>query len=165
MVAKDETKWEYVEFSSESRGKLQAQNVLTESSGLTRYANRMLDSPLRAFELFVDYAMLTHVQQCTEAEAHRVKKSNEWKLPLSELKAFIFLLYVRGALCGRTDRSLSFVIKIGEYLFLQKPWVEIAFIFHIYLRTIHEKAMYRYVLDGESALAWKLSFSGHLSST
>ena len=92
LVAKDGTKWEYIEFSSESRGKLQAQNVLTKSSGLTRYANRMLDSPLSAFELFIDNAMLTHVQQCTEAEAHRVKKSAKWKPPLSELKAFISLL-------------------------------------------------------------------------
>ena len=74
LVAKDRTKCDYIEFSSESRGKLQAQNVLTDSSGLTRYANRMLDSPLSAIELLVDNAMLTHVQQCTEAEAHRVKK-------------------------------------------------------------------------------------------
>ena len=35
LVAKDGTKWEYIEFSSESRGKLEAQNVLTEGSGLT----------------------------------------------------------------------------------------------------------------------------------
>ena len=34
-----------------------------------------------------------------------------------------------------------------------------------YLSSIHEKAMYRYVLDGESALAWELLFPGHLSST
>ena len=34
-----------------------------------------------------------------------------------------------------------------------------------YLFSIHEKAMYRYVLDGKSALAWELSFPGHLSST
>ena len=82
--------------------------MLTESSGLTRYANRMLDSPLSAIELFVDNAMLTHVQQCTEAEAHGVKKSDEWKLPLSELKAFISLLCVRGALCGKNRPILEF---------------------------------------------------------
>ena len=68
----------------------------------------MLDSPLSAFELFIDNAMLTHVQQCTEAEAHRVKKSDEMKLPLSELKAFISLLYVRGALCGKNLPILEF---------------------------------------------------------
>ena len=82
--------------------------MLTESSGLTRYANRMLDSPLSVFELFVDNAMLTHVQQCTEAEAHRVKKSDEWKLPLRELKVFISLLYVGGALCGKNRPILEF---------------------------------------------------------
>ena len=31
LVAKDRTKWEYIKFSSESEGRLQAQNVLTES--------------------------------------------------------------------------------------------------------------------------------------
>ena len=117
FVAKDGTKWKYIEFSSESRGKLQAQNVLTESSGLTRYANRMLDSPLSAFELFVGNAMLTHVQQCTEAEAHRVKKNDETKLPLSELKAFIFLLYVRGALCEKNRPILEFWNKNWGVLF------------------------------------------------
>ncbi|CAK8680873.1 unnamed protein product [Clavelina lepadiformis] len=54
LVAKDGTKWEYIEFSSGSR-----------------------DGPLSAFELLVNNAMLIHVQQCTEAEAHRVKNSDE----------------------------------------------------------------------------------------
>ena len=34
-----------------------------------------------------------------------------------------------------------------------------------YLSSIHEKAMYRYVLDGKFALAWELLFPGHLSFT
>ena len=33
LIAKDETKWEYIKFSSELKGKLQASNVLTESEG------------------------------------------------------------------------------------------------------------------------------------
>ena len=127
LVAKDGTKWEYIEYFSDSRGKLQAQNVLTESSGLTRYANRMLDSSLSAFELFVDNAMLTHVQQFTEAEAHRVKKSDEWKLPLSELKAFISLLYVQGALRGKNRPILEFWDKNWGVPFFPETWVEIAF--------------------------------------
>ena len=65
LVARDGTKWEYIELSSEFRGRLQLQNMLTESASLTRYANRMLDGPLSAFELLVDNSMLTHVQQCT----------------------------------------------------------------------------------------------------
>ena len=63
---------------------------------LTRYAHFMSDGQLSAFELLVDILMLTYVQQCTEAKAHRVKKSDKWKLPLIEVKAFIFFLYVRG---------------------------------------------------------------------
>ena len=108
LVAKDRTKWKYIKFSSEWRGRLQTQNMLTESRGLTRYANRMLDNPLGAFELLVDNAVLTHVQQCTEAEAYRVKNSDEWKLPLSELKAFISLLFVGGALCGKNRPIFEF---------------------------------------------------------
>ena len=35
LVGKDGTKWEYSKFSLESRGRVQAQNVLTESQNLT----------------------------------------------------------------------------------------------------------------------------------
>ena len=98
----------YIEFFSELRSKPQTQNVLTENEGLTRYADRMLDGPLSAFELLVDNSMLAHVQQCTEDKAHRVKKSDEWKLPLSELKAFTSLLYGRGTLCGKDRPILEF---------------------------------------------------------
>ena len=38
------------------------------------------------------------------------------------------------------------------------------FFFLPYLSSIHKKAIYRCVLDGESALAWDLPFPGHLSS-
>ena len=44
---------------------------------LTRYDNRILDGPLSALELLVENLMLTHVQQCTKAEAHKVKNNNE----------------------------------------------------------------------------------------
>ena len=61
--------------------------------------------------------MLTHVQQCTKAEAHRVKNSDEWKLSLSKLKAFISLLYVRGALCEKNRPILKFWDKIWRVSF------------------------------------------------
>ena len=63
-------------FSSESRGRAEAQNVLTESEGLTRYTNHMIDGPLSSFELLFTNNMLLHIQQCTEAEAHGVNNSN-----------------------------------------------------------------------------------------
>ena len=68
----------------------------------------MLDGLLCAFELLVDNSMPTRIEQCAEAAAHRVKNSDEWRLPLSELKAFISLLYVREALCGKNRPILEF---------------------------------------------------------
>ena len=68
----------------------------------------MLDGPLSAFKLLVNNSILTHIQQCTEAKAHRVKNSNERKVPLSERKAFISLLYVRGVLCGKNQPIFEF---------------------------------------------------------
>ena len=103
----------YIEFSSESKGRLQAQNMLTESEGSA------LDGPLSAFELLVDNSMLTHVQQFIEAEAHRVKNSDEWKLSPSELKAFISLLYVRGALCRKNRPIFEFWDKNWKCLFFR----------------------------------------------
>ena len=51
-------------------------------------------------------------------------------------------------------------------IYFAEPESERYFFFYLpYLSSIHEKAMFRYVLDGESALAWKLTFPGHLSST
>ena len=76
LVAEDGKKWDYIKISSELRGRLQAQNVLTENKSLTQYANRMLDGPLSTSELLIDNSMFTHVQQCREVEAHRVKNSN-----------------------------------------------------------------------------------------
>ena len=86
-----------------------------------------LDGPLSAFELLVDNSMFTHVQQRSEAEVHRVRNSDEWKLSLSKLKAFISLLYVRGALCGKNRPIFEFWDKNWGIPFFQKLWVKIAF--------------------------------------
>ena len=68
-VSKDGTKWECIEFFSKLKGRLQAQNVITESKGLTRHSNCMLKGLLSAFELLVDNSMLTNVQQCTKLKS------------------------------------------------------------------------------------------------
>ena len=38
-------------------------------------------------------------------------------------------------------------------------------LFAIFILHSRESELYRYVLDGKSALAWELPFPGHLSST
>ena len=55
--------------------------------------------------------------------------------------------------------------NINQNLVLSKNTHSYNFFYLPYLSSIHEKAMYRRVLDGKSALAWELPFPGHLSST
>lgn len=47
-------------------------------------------------------------KDCTVSEARRVLEDNTWELNLAELKAFIALLYVRGAIGGRTLELSNF---------------------------------------------------------
>ena len=107
-TARDGTKWEFMEFGEEALGRRGAQNIVTEQSGLSRFAFRMVDSPAGAFQVIFDNYMLKHIQQCTNVEARRVLGNEEWELSLCELKAFIALLYVRGAYGGRNFPLYNF---------------------------------------------------------
>ena len=61
--------------------------------------------------------------------------------------------------------KVIFEICREVYPILLEPFTYTFFFYFAYLSSIHEKAMYRYVLDGMSALAWELPFPGHLSFT
>ena len=57
------------------------------------------------------------------------------------------------------NRPPTWKTRLPRYLFV---------LFAIFILHSRESELYRYVLDGKSALAWKLPFSrfmGHLSST
>ena len=41
--------------------------------------------------------MLLHMQRCTEEEAQRVLQTDDWRMSLHELDAFLVLVYARGA--------------------------------------------------------------------
>ena len=71
--------------------------------------------------------MVTLVQQCTESEPHRMKNSDEWKLPLSGLKTFISSLYVRRALCEKNRPILEFWDKNCGVPFFPETMNKIAF--------------------------------------
>ena len=119
-TARDGTKWKFMEFGVEARGKRAAQNVLTEQSGLSRFALRMADSPVGAFQVLFDNHMLKHIQQCTNVEARRVLGNEEWEVSLCELKAFIALLYVRGAYGGKNFPLYNFWNKEWGVSFFQQ---------------------------------------------
>lgn len=53
--------------------------------------------------------MLEHIRECTVAEARRAGEERaNWDVSPAELKAFIALLYVRGAYCGKNIDIESF---------------------------------------------------------
>ena len=52
-TARDSTKWKFMEFGAEARGRRAAQNVVTEQSGLSRFILRMADSFVGAFQVIL----------------------------------------------------------------------------------------------------------------
>ncbi|XP_049906787.1 uncharacterized protein LOC126394167 [Epinephelus moara] len=93
---RDGTPWRSIQPGGHS-GRQQSQNVLTETTGPTAHAKRNIEDALSAFTCLLDRNMLRHIQDCTVAEAHRMEEDSSWDLSIAELKAFIALLYVRGA--------------------------------------------------------------------
>ena len=41
--------------------------------------------------------MLPHIQRCTEEEARRVLQTDNWRVSLHKLDAFLAIVYARGA--------------------------------------------------------------------
>ena len=76
-TAGDGTEWKFIEFGVEARESRTTQNVLTKLSGLSRFALKMADSPVGAFQVIVDDYMLKHIQQCTNIQAQRVLGNEE----------------------------------------------------------------------------------------
>lgn len=93
---KDGTVWTILQ-STERPGRRQSQNVLTEAAGPTAHAKRNIEDALTAFLCLFDDGMLKHIRDCTVAEAHQHRGDSSWDLTVAELKAFIALLYIRGA--------------------------------------------------------------------
>ena len=77
-----------------------------------------------------------------------------FKVPLNTELEFI---------CSRNVGSKSHANSINLFLFIY-----LFYLFAIFILHARESELYRYTLDGKSALAWELPFSrfmGHLSST
>ena len=54
-------------------------------------------SPASAWRLLIDDFILKHIAKCTITEAHRQLQDETFALTIEELKAFIAVMYVRGA--------------------------------------------------------------------
>ncbi|KAK1904895.1 30S ribosomal protein S5 [Dissostichus eleginoides] len=107
-IGKDGTVWTVMEPCG-GTGRRQIQNILTESAGPTLHARGNITDKLTAFMCLCDSEMLEEIRDCTIAEARRENGDRAtWDVSIMERKAFIALLYVRGAYCGKNIEMESF---------------------------------------------------------
>ncbi|KAK1881197.1 Protein piccolo [Dissostichus eleginoides] len=110
-IGKDGTVWTVMEPCG-GTGRWQIQNILTESAGPTQHTRHNITDKLTAFMCLCDSVMLEEIRDCTIAEARRDNGDRAtWDVSIMELKAFIALLYVRGAYCGKNIEMESFWSK------------------------------------------------------
>ncbi|XP_073510840.1 uncharacterized protein [Phyllobates terribilis] len=107
LVSADGIQWKPVEIGEHLPGRRDSQNILREAPGPTGYARRniIIDSPLSAWRLFFDSYILTHIKNCTLAEACR-NNNLQFTLSDEELDAFIAIFYARG-ISGTNRHSIS----------------------------------------------------------
>ena len=71
-IANDGTKWVFINFCSEERGRRATSNVLTEQSILSRWSRQVSHSASGTFELLLDNYIVFLIQNCTMVEAQKV---------------------------------------------------------------------------------------------
>lgn len=99
VAAPDQTQWQVVETNISSSGRRGEQNVLKVIPGPSPHAKRFIVGGIvsTTWRLLIDDGTLKHIRKCTEMEARRVLQTDEWNLSISELDAFLGVLYLRGA--------------------------------------------------------------------
>ncbi|XP_076837403.1 uncharacterized protein LOC143483243 [Brachyhypopomus gauderio] len=94
--AKDGTAWEKTDVVR-SLGHGSTTFTFSETAGPTEHAKRRITSRLQSFLCLIDIEMLRTITHCTVHEAHRADQS--WNLSVSELMAFIAVLFLQAILC------------------------------------------------------------------
>ena len=100
VFAKDGTKWERIA-PGRGAGRQPAHNVLLEAGGPTAHAKRNIHDKVSAFMCICDRVMLENIRMHTVEEARREGNDESWDLSLPELKAFLAIIYMRGAIGGK----------------------------------------------------------------
>lgn len=120
-ISADETEWTRIELglsnTSKRVGRAPAHSIIKVFPGPTPFAKRKIIDKVSAFEAMIDEETLQHIQHCTETEARLRSENKKWSMPMNELKAFIGVLYARGAL-GLKNMSVAniFSTKYGSEL-------------------------------------------------
>ncbi|XP_028674442.1 piggyBac transposable element-derived protein 4-like [Erpetoichthys calabaricus] len=115
--ARDGTVWTLQVVGEESRVRRRpAHYVFTDTAGPTKHAKERISSRLDSFLCLCDVKMLTHIRDCTVAEAQ--KTDTAWDLTVDELMAFIALSYLRGVYGGKNmDMESYWSEKFGITFF------------------------------------------------
>ena len=76
--------------NQKNSGRQSYHNIVREAPGPSTQAHRSIvkESVCSAKDLFIDEGMLRHIQRCTEKEARRVFKTDDWSVSLHELDTF-----------------------------------------------------------------------------
>ncbi|XP_026471361.1 uncharacterized protein LOC113375647 [Ctenocephalides felis] len=79
-------------------GRSSSNCVFKGVKGPTSYAkeNIITGDLVSAFSLIIDNYIIKHIKQCTEEEGSRISEY-DWTTSLPEIRAFIGILYARGA--------------------------------------------------------------------
>ena len=103
IVCRDGSRWQILDTSQRSQGRMQKQNVVKIRPGSTAYSvsGVNLNDPLSSLRILINEPMLRNVRKCTEAEAQRITKKPNWTINLDDLEKFIGLIIARGAIGGR----------------------------------------------------------------
>ncbi|XP_056144379.1 piggyBac transposable element-derived protein 4-like [Lampris incognitus] len=113
---KDGTVWKVL-LPTDRPGKRKTHNVITEVAGPTAHARRNIDGALASFVCLVDSDMLAHIVACTVAEARQQLGGGSWNLTVAEVKAFLAMLFIRGALSKGMELAKMWSEKWGVPFF------------------------------------------------
>ncbi|KAK9746940.1 hypothetical protein QE152_g5650 [Popillia japonica] len=93
------TEWTGGAVGDTPAGRRVQQNILRELPGPSGLARQGIDEDKlsSAWLLIIDDRILKHIEKCTEQEPRRCQEVDDWSVSLQELKAFIAILYARGA--------------------------------------------------------------------
>ncbi|KAK9701731.1 Transposase IS4 [Popillia japonica] len=99
VIAPNGTEWTGGAVGDIPAGRRAQQNILRELPGPSGLARQGIDEDKlsSAWLLIIDDRILKHIEKCTEQEPRRCQEVDDWSVSLQELKAFIAILYARGA--------------------------------------------------------------------
>ena len=94
-----EITWDLLDPNQSNAGRRSCHNVIREAPGPSTQAHCGIIKELvySAWDPFSDEGMLHCIQRCTEEEGQRVLQTDDWRMSLHELDAFLAIVYARGA--------------------------------------------------------------------